>query len=96
MTSRNATVHTAAHGPGLQVTIELPDGRSVQLPVFETICGRDVASYVVALLGCNPATLVLQPWRPLDASFARGPLGKGEQVLPGTRFRAMQSALPGA
>ncbi|KAI7840525.1 hypothetical protein COHA_005824 [Chlorella ohadii] len=71
------------------VTIDLPDGRCIELPVTEAVCGADVANHVAALLGCDPAALLLWP---------RGgsePLGSAEKAMPGTHFRARLRAKPG-
>lgn len=66
----------------MQVTVDLPDGRSIALPVSETTRGENVASYVAALLGWDLDNLRL--W-PADGGNA---LGGYEQPLPGTRFHA--------
>ena len=65
-----------------QVTISLPDGRSVALPVSEATRGAGVLAYTAALLGCAPDGLRLWP------SGAGGMLKEADRIIPGTHFRA--------
>lgn len=66
----------------MQVTISLPDGRSVPLPVTEATRGAGVLAYTAALLGCASDGLRLWP------SGTCGMLKEAERIIPGTHFRA--------
>ena len=72
-----------------QVTIDLPDGRTIQLPVGQATHGADVASHVASLLSCERDDLRLWPaGKPMLADI--------HQVCPGTYFRAkLRSSGPG-
>lgn len=73
----------------LQIAVNLPDGRSVQLPVFEAACVPDVTSRVAALLDCAPADVRLWP------VGGGGPLVEADKVVPGACFHATLDTAPG-
>ncbi|KAI7839451.1 hypothetical protein COHA_006852 [Chlorella ohadii] len=73
----------------LQIAVNLPDGRSIQLPVFEAACVPDVTSRVAALLDCAPADVRLWP------VGGGGPLVEADKVVPGACFRASLDIAPG-
>lgn len=73
----------------MQVTIDLPTGRTVALPVSEATHGAGVAAYVAALLGCTPDRVRL--WTAGGDSVLRAT----DQPIPGARFRARVAAMPG-
>lgn len=72
----------------MQVTVDLPDGRTVALPVSEATRGADVVSYVAALLGGERGNV--RVW-PVDGG---GALRASEQPIPGTRFHAKLLSKP--
>ncbi|KAI7840524.1 hypothetical protein COHA_005823 [Chlorella ohadii] len=76
--------------PGGTVTVDLPTGRNVELPVCESTCGAHVAAYVAALLACEPAGVRL--WHAGGNGMFPKRLGEAEQALPSTRLRAQLAA----
>ncbi len=74
--------------PPWQVTIGLPNGRNVVLPVSEATCGAHVTAYVAPMLGCSPAEVRL--WHPGGKAM----LGEADQAIPGHRFLAKLPNLP--
>lgn len=73
----------------MQVTIDLPDGRTVKLPVTEATCGADVASHAAQLLGCAADSVLL--W----AAGGSNLVSASEKVIPGKQYRAKLSSAPG-
>ena len=81
-----------------QVTLELPDGRSVALPVGEKTQGSDVRAYVATLLG-QPASRVrlhhARSGRATSASSGRHQLSHARHA-PALARGAARSALTGS
>jgi hypothetical protein len=71
-----------------QVTIDLPNGRTVVLPVSEATCCAHVAAYIAPMLCCDPAAVHL--WR--DGHIL---LRNGDQAVPGHHYRAKVAASAG-
>lgn len=75
----------------LQVTVDLPTGRTIQLPVSEATRNAHVSAYVSALLGCTPDSVRL--WHAVDGSLCMA--GDASTAMPCTRFSVTQSNAAG-